>query len=227
MELEKESKYLFIVNPKAGKGKGFSALSDLRSYLNSIDTTSKIVITEYKKHATDIVKELSEEFNHIIAVGGDGTLNEVVNGLDINSEVSLGLIPVGSGNDYSMSLKQPKKLSDNLDDIFSLRNKTINHELRLGVVSFREEGSDLYKNHKFANAMGMGFDALVAHYNEENKTLNGIISYIAAIFKAIRHYHPLETEVFIGKQLISGQKLLLSVAKGEDFRWWILSYTNC
>ena len=213
--MEKESNYLFIVNPKAGKGKSSHALSEIKAYLNKIEKNTKIILTEYKKHATHIVHELSSQFDHIIAVGGDGTLNEVINGLDITSHVNLGLLPVGSGNDFSLSLKQPKKLSDNLDVIFNNNFSLNNNKLRLGVVKFREKDTDEYKEHKFANAMGLGFDALVAHYNEGNKTLSGILSYITAIFKAIRYYYPLESEAIIGEKVISGKKLLFSVAKGK------------
>lgn len=211
-----KNKYFFIINPKAGKGRGSEAIHEIKKRITDSDIDAQIVITEYQKHATEIAKNLPSDFNNVISVGGDGTLNEVINGIDLNKKLSLGLLPVGSGNDYSFSLGQRKSFNDNFETILSYRiNGKQKNQLRLGLIKYRNEFDDLIREHKFANAMGVGFDALVAHFNQQNKKMNGIISYLIAIIRAIRYYAPLEIETWLNEHNIIGDKLLISVAKGK------------
>lgn len=208
-------RYLFLVNPKAGKGNGQKALETLKSSLKNYTNNYSIEVTEFPKHAISIIKEKQNDFNTIVAMGGDGTLNEVINGLDISKDFNLGLLPVGSGNDYAFSLNLSKSFQDNLDLIFN-HNISGESAIRIGKATIFENETQNEVEHRFINALGIGFDAIVAHHNQSNKILSGILSYITAIVKTIKEYQPISMSVDLGNNLIiKGNKLLLTVGKGK------------
>jgi len=84
------SKYLFIINPVSGKGKGRKLQNKIQEYLNSNRIIHNIILTERPNHATEIVTALENQYKYIISVGGDGTLNEVINGCSLNMGLYLG-----------------------------------------------------------------------------------------------------------------------------------------
>ena len=95
------NKYLFLVNPAACKGKALKIVPFIQNYFNEIGKKDyEIILSNAPKHLTEIAKSCEQDFTHIIAVGGDGTVHEIVNGLRENSKIYFGLLPVGSGNDF-------------------------------------------------------------------------------------------------------------------------------
>src|SRR5690606_1492156 len=107
-------KYLIIVNPTAGGGLAKKALQNLKIEAEKSDINYKLFLTESPGHATNLVKENQEVDDVIISVGGDGTLNEVINGIDYNKNPTFGVLPVGSGNDFSTNINFKKDYSENL-----------------------------------------------------------------------------------------------------------------
>ncbi|MBU1098812.1 MAG: YegS/Rv2252/BmrU family lipid kinase [Bacteroidetes bacterium] len=207
--------YLFLINPKAGKGNGQKASESLKITVPRFPGTHTIIHTEYPKHATEIIKARQSNFDTIISVGGDGTLNEIVNGLDLTKITNLGLLPVGSGNDYSSSLKLSKSFQENIDLIFNSNISELN-SIRLGKVKIDTDDPLVSVEHRFINALGVGFDAIVAHHNQEIKILSGVLSYITAIFKTIKEYVPIEMHIELDNEtIVSGKKLLVTVGKGK------------
>jgi len=105
-QLSDQTEWLAIVNPNAGNGKGHKDWNLIAKLLERKNIFIKTKITEAKGHAAMITHEaVREGFRKIITIGGDGTLNEVVNGIFTDStcppeEISLALIPVGTGNDW-------------------------------------------------------------------------------------------------------------------------------
>ncbi len=101
----------FIVNPVAGGKRGKkikNTLNLIKTYLKEHNVEYKIHFTEYKGHAKEIAKNLTENgATDVIVIGGDGTLHEVVNGFTNFDKVNLGLIPCGTGNDFAYALKLP------------------------------------------------------------------------------------------------------------------------
>ncbi len=164
------SKYLFVVNPKAGKKRGLSIFNQiLRSAYESKEEDSlSWMCTSENKEITkrDISYRLKDNPNlTVYSVGGDGTLNDVINSVDSNTR--LGIIPIGSGNDFyrvSSKLKGDRKIN-------------------LGAVNGR----------KFINIASLGLDARIAdraNYLKENykKTL----IYFRAILSVIKDNRPIE-----------------------------------
>jgi YegS/Rv2252/BmrU family lipid kinase len=98
-------RYIFIVNPTSGNYNGIKVGNVIKEYCDSIQVNYELIYTKEKNDATKIALNYKDKDNTVIySVGGDGTLNEVVNGL-IDSKASLSLIPAGSGNDFYRSIK--------------------------------------------------------------------------------------------------------------------------
>ena len=152
--------WLVVVNPNAGSRKGEKDWPKIAKLLDEYGFKYKAVFTENRNHAIDLTASaLNEGFRKIIAVGGDGTLNEVVNGIFrqkacSSNEVIIGTIPVGTGNDWGRTYEMPKKYRKAIKVIM----KGYRFTQDVGHVSYynQEEKQERY----FVNVSGMGYDAL-------------------------------------------------------------------
>ena len=134
---------LCIVNPVSGLKKSLKVYYELKDVIESHGFTSELLKTEYVGHAKKVVSELKlNQFNRILIFGGDGTVNEVINGLyqsDLCSFFPIGIIPTGSGNsivhdidclDYNIAIK--RALSDNIR-LMDVNKAVFDNEVRLSV----------------------------------------------------------------------------------------------
>ena len=113
-------KVLLIVNPAAGKMQAKSAMLDVLSKLNELGAEVTVLTTESRGQATEYAREYASRFSRIICCGGDGTLNEVVNGLlETDASVRLGYIPAGSTNDFASGLGLSKDLVKSAEAAYS------------------------------------------------------------------------------------------------------------
>lgn len=149
-------KYHFIVNPKARTGMGEMVWKMLEPELKKRQVPYQCFLTSRKKHAELIAEQITADGQeHILVVlGGDGTVNEVVNGIRQPEKVTLGYIPIGSSNDFARGLNIPKDPVSALNIILDPKN-IINMDL--GVM----EGAG--RRRRFAVSAGIGFDAAVCH----------------------------------------------------------------
>ncbi len=117
--MENKEKWCFILNPTAGGGFGKELLPELEKQLANRSLDSTILVTERHDHAIELSKQSFEKgCSHIIAVGGDGTMNEVARPLIGQKQVTTGLIPAGTGNDFNQILGFPDRFSQEHWDIF-------------------------------------------------------------------------------------------------------------
>lgn len=152
--------YHFIVNPNARCGRGASIWKKLERQLDFAGTEYEAHLTKAPGEAKQIARRLTEgskEPKVIVAVGGDGTVNEVLDGISFGGPVTFGYIPAGSGNDLARSLKLSKKPSRALKKIL---NPKYHRLLDYGVVSY---GEDVISNRRFMVSAGIGLDAAVCH----------------------------------------------------------------
>ena len=153
MENLNQTNWAFIVNPVAGNGNSLHVEKELLSQLEQRNIDAKIVRTEHYGHAKQLAKELAEEgFTHIIAVGGDGTFNEMASSLLDYPQCTIGIIPAGTGNDFSQIPGMPQQLNQNDWDTFF---ECHTHKIDVGRCN----------GNLFFNGMGLGFDAQVAAEN--------------------------------------------------------------
>ncbi len=164
-------KYLFIINPRSGINKNKTHLSKLIKEKYSYNF--KIEYTEYAGHASLIAETAKDNgIENIVAVGGDGTMNEVA-GCLVNTDINFGLIPMGSGNGLARSLGLPLKVDNALDVVFKTKVKRIDTG-KINSLPF------------FAVA-GIGFDAQVAS-KFQNRKLRGPLPYFFIGLKEYLNY---------------------------------------
>lgn len=148
--------YTFIVNPHARSGLGQKVWNELEVILKDKNIEYEVFFTKYQKHATNITSQItSDESEHtIIALGGDGTVNEVVNGIQDYDKTIFGYIPIGSSNDFARGLELPKNPAEALNIILNCSHL---HSMNIGELCYQN------KSRKFATSAGMGFDAAICH----------------------------------------------------------------
>ncbi len=148
--------YYFIVNEMGGSGRSQEIWSTIKQRLDSNGTEYRFYITKYKDHAEKIAKMVSEYRDNdikIIVVGGDGTINEVINGISDFSKVEFGVIPTGSGNDFINGLGFSADYEESLDRVL---NSTGTRLIDIGQA----QGDDLLPR-CFGISCGIGMDAIV------------------------------------------------------------------
>lgn len=177
--------YYFIVNPLSSSGNGKSIWKSCAEYLSRSNVEYKVFFTRYAGHAILIAQNLSTKYTPctIVAVGGDGTANEVICGLKNYSQIQFGYIPSGSGNDMARGLGLS---TDPLKALHSILHPNLIKNISIGRV---------YSNNcdrNFIVSSGFGFDAAVCHVAEHSpvkKILNrlhlGKLTYLGIALKEI------------------------------------------
>lgn len=154
--------YFFIVNPRAGSGKTMYEWMPAERKLKRLGIPCDIALTDHKRHATALAQQAAAEgYRKIIAVGGDGSLHEVFNGICRwcaatgvpTEEFLIGVVPIGSGNDWIRSLDIPNDTSEVVDLISDTRRRGM-----MDVVRVKSSGG---KTAYMANIGGVGFDSHV------------------------------------------------------------------
>jgi diacylglycerol kinase (ATP) len=207
------SDFSFIVNPLAAKGKAAEIGERLRTELTKRGLAHEIHLTERPGHACELARQTPA--NRVVAVGGDGTINEVANGI-VGSGKTLGIIPAGSGNDLIKSLDIPKEFDSALQTVFHGRIQ----EIDVGHVRCSKNGTSVRNGigqdgRYFVNGIGIGFDAAVAARTAEIPYLRGVLLYLAAVFQTLGKYQPPEFTVSYGDGERKFRGLLIAVGNGR------------
>ncbi len=173
-------KVLIIYNPHAGSGRANKLLPQVTAYVKKKGLDATIVCTEYSGHAIEIVKGASlENFDALIASGGDGTLFEVLNGYyqhTTKHKPPIGLIPNGTGNAFMKELKLHRNDWKKAVDIIAC-----NHLRPLDVGKLISEGKTWY----FINIVGMGFVTDVAEASLPLKWMGNMAYTVATLLKLV------------------------------------------
>jgi len=195
---------LAIVNPAAGDGAGARVGADLARELESAGFKIEIVQTPAPGEAARIAREAAAEgCRTVIAVGGDGTANEIANGL-VGTSTALALYPIGSGNDFARSLGYPRKRRQIARFLAGARRRVID----VGEVNGRI----------FVNAAGVGIDGHVAERVEASARVVGqTLGYFVGSLVSIATYRPQPMRLRIDDQTIEGKQLVVVAANGTHF----------
>jgi YegS/Rv2252/BmrU family lipid kinase len=209
--------WLVIVNPNAGNNKGRKDWEKISSLLIKQGLSFKEKFTERKGHAINLTIEgINEGFRKIITVGGDGTLNEVVNGVFRNSicsstDISLALIPVGTGNDWGRMFGIPLDYSKAIKIIGE--NKLMSHDV--GIISYFE-GSEK-KERYFVNIAGLGFESVVVRRTnyQKDRGRSGKLIYLYNLLMSLLSYRNTSADVIIDGQKIKANVFSINVGNGR------------
>jgi YegS/Rv2252/BmrU family lipid kinase len=212
---ENHKKWLVVVNPHAGSNKCKKDWPKIEKLLQKMGQELVIVFTERQNHAMELVISHTEEngMKNIIVVGGDGTLNEAVNGIFKQKkyptdEITLGLVSVGTGNDWGRTYEMPDTYSKQVKMI--QKGHTTLQDV--GQVEFRFS-EDKEKRH-FINMAGMGYDALVAQKTNLSKQQGkgGTISYLLNLVTGLFQYKSIHLDIEAdGKKVFSGKVFSMSL----------------
>ncbi|NIP24736.1 MAG: diacylglycerol kinase family lipid kinase [Phycisphaerae bacterium] len=169
-----------VINPQANRGQALKVLPLIKKKLNELNILFDVKQTEAPRQAVDLARQAAiDGYERIVAVGGDGTCNEVINGLLKAAEqgyrASLGIIPVGSGNDFAYSLDIP------LDYIAACIHLKNSSEQKIDAGQVIVDGQTRF----FANSVGLGLDAEVAVDTLKATWLRGFAMYLWSAFRVI------------------------------------------
>lgn len=206
-----------IINPQAGSGKGKTDWPQIESLLKANGIDFDFVFTTHKYHSVELaVNAINQGYKKLIAVGGDGTLNEIVNGVFIQAkypttEIVIGVIAVGTGNDWSRMYEIQSTYEGKIAAI------------KAGKLFLQDVGRVEYEESKvkqaryFANAAGIGFDAEVARRTNRLKEHGhrGKILYIGSLVRALFDYKPSYINIAIDGERLGGTIFSLTVGIGR------------
>ncbi len=215
--MNRTGKWLVIVNPASGKKNGRTLWeTELKGKLEEENIPYKQVFTEYGGHAMELVnKAIKEGIRNILAVGGDGTYNEVVNGILSQKEVkstdiTFTGIATGTGNDWVKTLN----VSHTAEQAVGLIKNGAVYLHDVGLVTFYS--GEEKKHRYFLNVGGSGFDAYVAQRMENVKKF-GKLSYFIGLVQGLFRYRNVPIVVRTETKLIKEKIFMIAVAVCQYF----------
>ena len=200
-------KIFFIINPIAGNGKALEEWEKNKIKIFKNFGEQNYEFTKYPGHAIEISKKISnEDFDLIVSVGGDGTLNEVVNGL-VNSNKTIVILPFGTGSDFGKTIG-----IKNLDDFLIAVKNGKKIKVDIGNVYFTEQSFSRY----FINILEIGFGAEVMNYVNKHKSL-GKYSFILGIISTLSKMKKFDLNIQLNTIKKTFSTIEVIVANGKYF----------
>lgn len=207
-------RYKVIVNPQADRGESIKSLPQVEELLKDNGFNYDLAITDKPWQAADLAQQaILEGYDVIVAAGGDGTANEVINGFmraRSNGKVmaAMGIIPIGRGNDFAYGMGAPTKMEQAIEALKHDHRKTVD----IALVS-----GGLYPEGRYiGNGIGIGFDAVVGFVAARHKLLTGFVSYLWAALKTIfLYYKAPQVKIELDDEEIVMDALMVSVMNGR------------
>ena len=208
-------RWFVLVNPVSGGGKGLGDFPKISHLLRENGIEHDSAFTEHRYHATELTVEAANRgYRKIIVVGGDGTLNEVVNGLFIQKQcepknILLAVIAVGTGNDWIRMYGIPRHYSE------AIRAIKEGYTFLQDVAEFDYEESLVRQMRHMANVAGLGFDAVVNHRYQHLKAKgrSGQSIYLWSMIRSFFKHKSTGTKIWVDDRLVYNN-LLFSIAIG-------------
>jgi len=217
MKNDLKNKWLVILNPHAGARKGARDMEKIIGLLGEYKMDHLLAISEYPNHIIELSqKYILEGYRNILVAGGDGSLNEVVNGVFLQnkvdaSKITIGMLPVGTGNDWIRTFGIPDDYDKALEIVKN--RKTI----------FQDVGKLVYNNKKqekqrfFVNMAGFGFDAVVAKKVNrlKDKAWSGTKLYLWALLYSYLKYNTKRMKIKVDGQIFDDFIFTTSIGIGK------------
>ncbi|KUO66487.1 MAG: hypothetical protein APF83_06255 [Lutibacter sp. BRH_c52] len=202
------AKWFFIINPTSGNGAAKKQWNPIYAELKKQQFNFDFSFTEHKKHSFELIeKALKLDITKFICVGGDGTLHTIVNAiLNLNpinlSKIKLGIIPVGTANDWVKTYK----ISNNYKKAIQTIKEEFTIKQDIGKLHIYENNSTVY----FNNLAGIGFDGYVVHKVHQFKYL-GALAYLTGALLSIASYKKSNLSVKFNNLEINEKTLMLLI----------------
>jgi diacylglycerol kinase (ATP) len=207
------TRHKIIINPIAGRGAGERAVPLVEQTLQSHNLEFDLVRTERPWHAAELAQQAcAGGYDVVVAVGGDGTANEVLNGIMLARQsgkpTALGVLCVGRGNDFAFGVGAPGGIED------GCRALAQGHRRKIDVG--RVVGGRYPQGRYFGNGVGIGFDAVVGFVAAKTRWLTGSASYVVAALETIFLYYraPL-LRIECDGQTLALPALMVSIMNGR------------
>ncbi len=219
-EGELATSHLIIVNPIAGRGKASRAVEYVKELLTEQKVPFDLAYTERPWHAAELARQAVQDgYRVVVAMGGDGTTNEVLNGLMAAQEAgeggaTLGVLCAGTGNDFAFGAGIPLDLNEGCTALARGHTKAID-------VGYAEG----YRY--FGNGIGIGFDAVVNVQAARHTRIRGFAVYLLAVLKVLLLYYraPI-TRVETDDRILEHPTLMVSVMNGRRMGGGFLTAPN-
>lgn len=211
-------KALVIVNPVAGGNNSGKLWPSVDARLRQIGIDFDVVMTEARGHAITLARDAALQSRPmIVSVGGDGTLNEIINGVlstqtDGCPDLTVAIVPVGTGGDFVRTLGVPRIWSDACARLIDDKTRVVD----AGEMIYN--GTDGEQHRFFVNVAGLGFDGEVtARTSTASKRLGGTIPYFASLLLTLVGYHNKDVTVDLDAEAIPARVNSVVVANGAWF----------
>jgi diacylglycerol kinase (ATP) len=203
-------KVKLILNPMADMGAAWRMANDLRPIVfehGGADWSG----TVYPTHATELAKQAAlEGYDLVIAMGGDGTVHEVINGLMLvpaQKRPALGVVPLGSGNDFAHAIGIPSQADRALSQAFEGKPSSVD------IVRMTDENGRV---EYFDNTVGIGFDAVVTIRSHKLPIVRGFLMYLTAVIQTILLNHdPALMKIESDGEHWQEEALMLTICNGQ------------
>jgi diacylglycerol kinase (ATP) len=192
---------LFIINPISG-GKKKDGVPDLIDQnLDKKVFDYDVIFTDGVSHARQIAAEAAGKYDEVVAVGGDGTVNEIASAI-VGSSTALGVVPFGSGNGLARFLSIPMNTADSIKALSAYKVESID--------------SGQMNGQPFFNMAGMGFDAHIAEVFSHGKK-RGFLTYIKSTMQEIASYKPQLYRIEIDGTMYEREAFIVSIANSSQW----------
>jgi YegS/Rv2252/BmrU family lipid kinase len=192
----------FIFNPSANRKRAERELNWLQDQTKSRWNDVHIHYVSPADDISELTKELAERFDVIVGCGGDGTISRVLNGA-VGTDVTVGLLPIGSGNDFAKSIHLPK----DLDECLQIIKKGTPKEIDMLKVS---GDSDTW----CCNTLGFGFDGWANYHSARIQKLKGGMIYVFGALKAAFTFDGMRLRLKYDQEFLEGDFLMVTACNG-------------
>jgi YegS/Rv2252/BmrU family lipid kinase len=206
------TRFKVILNPASGRGVGGKSSAVIENNLDNLGLDFDLIQTEHRWHAVELAKQaVAEGYDTVVAAGGDGTVNEVINGLMLAEQAnlgtaSMGVIAIGGGNDFAYGIGIPA----DLDACCDILAQNLSSRIDIGIV----KGGNFPEGRFFGNGMGVGFDAVVG-FVAAKLPFTGFLAYLYSAIRTILLAKSPTIRIEYNDQVVTLESLMISIMNGS------------
>ncbi|MEM7551342.1 MAG: YegS/Rv2252/BmrU family lipid kinase [Bacteroidota bacterium] len=220
--MEIPPKWYIIINPVAGSGKSLKRWKKFKKLIDKANISYQYEVSSHKGACFEIVKNaLKKDFKHFLAVGGDGTLNELINSLcrqshpnELKEESALivAQLAIGTGNDW---LRSQKSKSENDEELIQKMSDPLRFCNRqdIGKITFRTSREPFF----FINMLGVGFSGRVVENTVNHPALkkSGAVGYVLSLISSLGSFEEIKTKISFNRERLNKNLFQMSIGIGK------------